>query len=238
MQPNHNGSRNIKKSWEMIEKARLYLAKNAPQENRQQISRSLTTMGKSKPTGHIHPPKKKPRTDGEGVSTSHSNNEVSYPNGGFGQYANNNHAPGGSSYQPVRQTTIIKSAPIDVSSHAPQVGHGLQRRGASSTIAKRELARCEDGKAELQSLVKHSLSAMHKDKKKLGSNGYKEVARVSTHTILAAYGLEHHQALARSFSRPLCNHNKDMSNLVSGCCRDCFSSFVWRVVKSVLSENM
>lgn len=154
MQPNHNGSCNIEKSWEMIEKARLYLAKNAPQENRQQISPSLSTVGKSKPTGHIHPPLKKPRTDGEGASASHSNN---------------NNATGGSSYQPVRQTTIMHSAPIGVSSQVPQVGLGLVRRGSSSTTAKRELARSEDAKAEIQSLVKHNLSAMHKDKKKLGT---------------------------------------------------------------------
>lgn len=77
-----------------------------------------------------------------------------------------------------------------------------------------------------------------RDNSTLGSNGYKEVARVSTHTILAAYGFEHHQALARLFSWPLCNHNKDMSNLVPSCCRDCFSTFVRQVVKSVLLEKM
>ncbi|XP_078149999.1 uncharacterized protein LOC144545283 [Carex rostrata] len=109
-------------------------------------------------------------------------------------------------------------------------------RRASSIIEKREVDRSEDVKAEIQSLVKHSLSAMDKNKKKLGSNGYKEVARASTHTILAAYGYEHHQALL--FSRPLCNHNKDMPNLVPSFCRDCFSTFVRQVVKSVLLEKM
>lgn len=105
---NNKESRNIEKSQEMLEKARIYLAKHAPQEDRQQISRCSTTVGKSKPREHIPPPMKKPRNDGEG-------------------------------------------------------------RRASSIIEKREVARSEDVKAEIQSLVKHSLSAMHKNKKKLGT---------------------------------------------------------------------
>lgn len=107
MQPNHSVSRIIEKSWEMIEKDRLYLAKNAPQDNRQHISRSSTTVGKSKPTGHMQPQLKKRRTDAEGMSASSNSN--------------------------------------------------------------REFVRSEDVKAEIQSLVKHSLSAMHKDKNKLGT---------------------------------------------------------------------
>ncbi|KAF3325224.1 PHD and RING finger domain-containing protein 1 [Carex littledalei] len=231
-------SRDIDKSWEMMEKARLDLAKKAPQENRQQITRSSTTAGKSKATEHMHPPAKKPRPYGEGVSAYNSKHEMSYPNRGFAQFWKNDRTPGGSSYQPVKQAACMPSDPFNASTRDPQVGLGLLRKGATSTIEKKKFVRSEDVKAEIQSLVKHNLSAIHKDKKKLGSIGYKEVARVSTHTILAAYGHQHNEALTRSFSRPFCNHNKDMSNLVTVSCHDCFNTFVGQVVEAVLSEKM
>lgn len=165
----NNESRDIDKSWEMMEKARLDLAKKTPQENRQQITHSSTTEGKSKAAQHIHPPAKKPRPYGEGVSSYYSKHEMSYPNRGFTQFWSNDLAPGGSNYQPVQQAARMPSNPFNASTRVAQVGLGLLGNGAASTIEKREIVRSEDMKAEIQSLVKHSLSAIHKDKKKLGT---------------------------------------------------------------------
>lgn len=70
---------------------------------------------------------------------------------------------------------------------------------------------------------------------------FKQVARIATHTILAACGLEHSKLCARAFSSPICKHSKEnqfrKSNLMSNSCHECFCSFVQSVVKSLISEK-
>ncbi|KAJ8500336.1 hypothetical protein OPV22_010888 [Ensete ventricosum] len=57
-------------------------------------------------------------------------------------------------------------------------------------------------KSEVQSLVKLNLKLLSRHQQ-LGAVRFKEVARVATHTILAACGLEHSKSSARSFPSPV-----------------------------------
>ncbi|XP_020090361.1 PHD and RING finger domain-containing protein C126.07c-like [Ananas comosus] len=99
----------------------------------------------------------------------------------------------------------------------------------------------DTAKGEIQSLVKLNLKLLNKDKR-LGADSFREVARIATHTILAACGLEHSRSSARPFSRSVCKHSEKVKqlrkcNLMPSSCRECFYTFVQEVVKSVLSEN-
>ncbi|KAF9587769.1 hypothetical protein IFM89_005501 [Coptis chinensis] len=96
-------------------------------------------------------------------------------------------------------------------------------------------------KCEVQSLVKLNLKLLSKDKR-LGVDGFKEAARLATHTILAACGLEHKKSIVRPFPDSVCRHNNQtkqlhMSNLMPSSCRECFYAFVKDTVKAVLSEQ-
>ncbi|XP_043717243.1 uncharacterized protein LOC122665218 [Telopea speciosissima] len=98
-----------------------------------------------------------------------------------------------------------------------------------------------DAKSEVQSLVKLNLKLLTKDKR-LGVDGFKEVARQATHTILAACGLNHTKSLARSFPNPTCSHASHsqqihISKLMPSCCRECFYVFVKDVVNSIMAEK-
>ncbi|KAJ3708241.1 hypothetical protein LUZ61_011946 [Rhynchospora tenuis] len=95
----------------------------------------------------------------------------------------------------------------------------------------------EDNKHEVQTLVKLSLKALDKDKK-LGKNRYKEIARISTHTVLAACGMEHSESVAQPFSRVSCDHRGEIeSHLLPGSCHKCFRTFLEEIVESVFMEK-
>ncbi|XP_010547737.1 PREDICTED: uncharacterized protein LOC104819392 isoform X2 [Tarenaya hassleriana] len=93
----------------------------------------------------------------------------------------------------------------------------------------------ENAKTEIQSLVKLNMKLLTKDKP-LGVRTFKEVARISTHTILAVCGLEHSKQRTRPFDRPICSHQS--STLLQDVCPECFSAFATDVVRSVMRENM
>ncbi|XP_038977939.1 uncharacterized protein LOC120108412 [Phoenix dactylifera] len=92
----------------------------------------------------------------------------------------------------------------------------------------------QGAKEEVQSIVKGHLRNLCRDFP-LEHATFKEVARRSTHTILAACGIEHR---SRMVAAPVpspsnCTHaiNDDESTyLMKGCCLSCFSSFVKDVV--------
>ncbi|CAL9105722.1 unnamed protein product [Musa acuminata var. zebrina] len=96
-------------------------------------------------------------------------------------------------------------------------------------------------KSEIQSLVKLNLKLLSRDQQ-LGAARFKEVARIATHTILAACGLEHSKSSARSFPSPVCQHSEQIkqhrkSKLMPSSCRECFYTFVQNVVYSVMTEK-
>ncbi|KAI0512228.1 hypothetical protein KFK09_012866 [Dendrobium nobile] len=96
-------------------------------------------------------------------------------------------------------------------------------------------------KSEIQSMVKLNLQRLSKGER-LGTERFKEIARASTHSILAACGLEHSKSCARPFSNQVCRHTSQIqqlhqSTLMPGSCKECFHSFVRYVVKSFLLEK-
>ncbi|XXG55228.1 hypothetical protein AAC387_Pa03g2942 [Persea americana] len=102
--------------------------------------------------------------------------------------------------------------------------------------------RKDDGaKCEVQALVKLNLKLLSKDKQ-LGADKFKEVARLATHTILAACGLEHTKSSVRPFPSWTCTHTLQSqkcraSNLMPSSCRECFYVFVKNVVDSIMAET-
>lgn len=72
---------------------------------------------------------------------------------------------------------------------------------------------------------------------------FKEVARVATHTILAACGLEHSKSSAKIISMPKCKHTEQLRerhkrNLMPDSCRECFYFYVKDVVSSIFLEKI
>lgn len=74
---------------------------------------------------------------------------------------------------------------------------------------------------------------------------FKDIARKSTHTILAACGLEHWISEVYSLQQqppPNCSHVERMidrqTTLMKGYCSSCFESFVRHVVKTILNGRL
>ncbi|XP_059439463.1 uncharacterized protein LOC132172047 isoform X2 [Corylus avellana] len=97
-------------------------------------------------------------------------------------------------------------------------------------------------KEQLQSLVKSHLQKLARDID-LGNNTFKDIARSSTHTILAACGLEHRTSEVYYPVPPAsaCSHIELMvggqKSLMKGCCSSCFDSFVGDVVKKIMDTR-
>ncbi|KAF7806298.1 flavonol 3-O-glucosyltransferase UGT89B1-like [Senna tora] len=98
----------------------------------------------------------------------------------------------------------------------------------------------EDAKNEIKSLVKLNLKVLNKDKR-LGVDAFKEVARQSTHTILASCRSEHPKSDTIS-SSSVCsycdNQQFHKSTLMPNCCRQCFYMFVKNVVNSIMMQKL
>ncbi|KAI3884260.1 hypothetical protein MKX03_017100 [Papaver bracteatum] len=101
-------------------------------------------------------------------------------------------------------------------------------------------------KSEIQSLVKLNLKQLSKGKK-LGFNEFKKIAKVSTHTVLAACGLEHSKSIVRQpYPHLACSHTGtqsrqqqlNMLDPMHSSCTDCFHGFVKDVVNSILTEKV
>lgn len=77
-----------------------------------------------------------------------------------------------------------------------------------------------------------------------GVDAFKEIARASTHNILAAYGLEHSKAIrCSSFTRPVCCHleqdkQQHEASPMPNSCGGCFDLFVRNVVGSIVREKV
>lgn len=100
-----------------------------------------------------------------------------------------------------------------------------------------------DAKSEIQSLVKLNLKLISTDKK-LDTNTFKEVARLATHSILAACGIGAPKPGApkpgaRTFQSSICTHADGVrrSTLMPSSCRECFFVFVKDVVNTTMLEK-
>ncbi|XP_060169275.1 uncharacterized protein LOC132600198 [Lycium barbarum] len=109
-----------------------------------------------------------------------------------------------------------------------------------SGIKRRVAVEC-DAKTEIQSLVKLNLKILCKDKK-LEVDTFKQVARLATHSILAACGLEHKTSGISSVPECVCVHAEEVkelkrSTLMPKSCRECFFLFVKNVVNTIMLDN-
>lgn len=76
-----------------------------------------------------------------------------------------------------------------------------------------------------------------------GVDAFKEVARLATHSILAACGLEHPKPGFCSVPGFICSHTKKVglfqisSSLMPNSCRECFDVFVKEMVNIVMLQR-
>lgn len=113
-------------------------------------------------------------------------------------------------------------------------------RSCNKSYSTRNEGRSCSIKDEVRSLVKLNLKLESKGQK-LNSNKFREIARASTHTILAACGIEHSKSCARRVFVPKCKHygqcgEQSKYSLMSNSCRKCFFSFVKHVVSTISLE--
>ncbi|GKV25165.1 hypothetical protein SLEP1_g34643 [Rubroshorea leprosula] len=143
---------------------------------------------------------------------------------------------------PVRSTDLLDAKVDFTSSASSKLGIPERKVRVSNTYAKNQDGRADNAKSEIQSLVKLNLKLMSQDKK-LGVDTFKEVARLATHSILAACGLEHSKSRARTFPSCECNHTEEIkrinqSTLMPNSCQDCFNVFVRNVVRTIMFEKV
>ncbi|PON82981.1 Cdk-activating kinase assembly factor [Trema orientale] len=124
------------------------------------------------------------------------------------------------------------SSKVDV----PKGDTRLKNGSVESKVGKHD-----DAKNEIQSLVKLNLKRLSRGKQ-LGFTTFKEIARLATHTILAACGLEHNKKYGiYSFPSFVCSHadlSETKTNIMPESCQDCFYSFVKNVVNSIMLEKV
>ncbi|KAF2307289.1 hypothetical protein GH714_026124 [Hevea brasiliensis] len=97
-------------------------------------------------------------------------------------------------------------------------------------------------KEQLQSMVKSHLKSLSQDTE-LGHENFKDIARSSTHTILAACGLEHKRSEVQFVPPPpICNHGgrvaAGQTSIMKGFCASCFDCFVRDVVKRIMDTRL
>jgi len=88
----------------------------------------------------------------------------------------------------------------------------------------------------VKSHMKRTLTREHIEK-----DLFKEIARCCTHTILAACGIEHSRSRVQPFEAVSCCHTDQVhqySELMPGCCTDCFNSFIKELVGSIVDRKV
>ncbi|KAG8387948.1 hypothetical protein BUALT_Bualt02G0074300 [Buddleja alternifolia] len=137
--------------------------------------------------------------------------------------------------RPVPNIDLPKEVNHTSSSHS-KVKHLKEKSKSEKICVDRKLY--DDAKSEIQSLVKLNLKLQSTDEK-LEADSFKEVARLATHSILAACGMEHPKTVYCSFPGFVCSHPSEVrqlqkSGLMPNCCRECFYVFVKDTVNTVM----
>ncbi|KAG7969324.1 hypothetical protein I3843_07G025900 [Carya illinoinensis] len=115
--------------------------------------------------------------------------------------------------------------------------------GSLSPYTVREGIELHTAKEQVQSMVRKHLKNLSQDID-LGHSTFKDIARSSTHTIVAACGIEHRRSEVHCPVPPpsVCSHIELMAggqtSLMKGCCSSCFESFVGDVVKRIMDTKM
>ncbi|PHT46177.1 hypothetical protein CQW23_15335 [Capsicum baccatum] len=138
-------------------------------------------------------------------------------------------------------TTVGYNKEISSSSNGT-VNPPQEKLKVETSGTKRGVEVESDAKTEIQSLVKLNLKILCRDKKLAEVDTFKKVARLSTHSILAACGLEHKTPGISSLPECVCVHGEEdeelrRSTLMPKSCRECFFLFVQNVVNTILLEN-
>ncbi|KAF8018351.1 hypothetical protein BT93_H3288 [Corymbia citriodora subsp. variegata] len=125
--------------------------------------------------------------------------------------------------------------------HQSSSRSSLSSDGAASPYAGREDSHFRIAKEELQSMVKSHLKSLSREIG-LGQGEFKEIARCSTHTILAACGLEHRRSEAYTVPPPSgCSHIDKIAtgqtSLMRGVCSTCFDVFVREVTQNIMNKR-
>ncbi|KAH7542988.1 hypothetical protein FEM48_Zijuj02G0134200 [Ziziphus jujuba var. spinosa] len=121
-------------------------------------------------------------------------------------------------------------------------GHEQLHQWSNRPNANRQDSDFQIAKEQLQSVVKSHLKNLSRDNQ-LGQSTFKDIARSSSHTILAACGLEHKSSEVVPVPQPsICSHIElstgGMTSLMRGCCSSCFDSFIGDVVKRILDAKL
>ncbi|MCD9645742.1 hypothetical protein HAX54_034927 [Datura stramonium] len=144
----------------------------------------------------------------------------------------------------IRSTSIATTVGYDreISSSSNSIVNPPQEKvKVEKCGTKRRVEVESEAKTEIQSLVKLNLKILCRDKK-LEVGTFKQVARLSTHAILAACGLEHKTPGISSLPECVCVHGEEdkelrRSTLMPKSCRECFFLFVKNVVNTILLDN-
>ncbi|KAJ6876656.1 hypothetical protein NC651_029606 [Populus alba x Populus x berolinensis] len=135
----------------------------------------------------------------------------------------------------------INSIPGFEQSHQFRGRSSTEPDGTPSSYQVREQSQFYDVKEQLQSMVKNHLGSLSQDIE-LDHDTFKDIARSSTHTILAACGLEHKRSEVHTVPLPsTCTHidrvDAGQTSVMRGCCSSCFDSFVRNVVKRIMDTR-
>ncbi|XP_031498239.1 uncharacterized protein LOC116262855 [Nymphaea colorata] len=96
----------------------------------------------------------------------------------------------------------------------------------------------QDVKEQVCTLVKRHLKSFARDAH-IDRCEFKDIARRSTHTIVAAYGYKCSSSMAIVVQPPSCCHTPDsfgLANLARHCCFNCFNNFVGGVVRKIMKS--
>ncbi|KAA8545223.1 hypothetical protein F0562_020007 [Nyssa sinensis] len=113
---------------------------------------------------------------------------------------------------------------------------------STSPYIYREVSHLNVAKEQVQSTVRSHLKSLSRDME-LGYSTFKDIARSSTHTILAACGIEHRGNEVYPVQPPsICNHIEQIAvgqmSLMKGHCSSCFELFVKDVVCEIMKTRM
>ncbi|PIN06278.1 hypothetical protein CDL12_21167 [Handroanthus impetiginosus] len=145
-------------------------------------------------------------------------------------------------------TSSVMSEPVALDiDHAERMNHAcsshskVERPKEKSKLKKITIdsQQYNDARSEIQSLVKLNIKLQTRGEK-LEVDAFKEVARLATHIILAACGLEHpKQPGPCTLSGMICSHSREVqrSSLMPNSCRECFYVFVKNIVDTVILQK-
>lgn len=146
----------------------------------------------------------------------------------------------------ISPVTPVKRYTSDLSNGNPEpiasCSRKVNERVKKSSLEGKSRKEDDDAKSEIRSLVKLNLKLLCRNKQ-LGVNEFKEVARLATHKIMAACGLEKPKSGEHSLPDSVCFHTELVqpvrkSTLMPSSCRECFYFFVKDVVNSIMIEKV